>query len=202
MRAVLSNLRARLYLFTHSRNLRHFGTLAHLHKTKPTFLWARIYMSFLSNIGRCRYLISRARGPLRPAFEACRGAVRAHAPMAQFLLTHLVADVLVFGDKEAANQVQWWCVEADRRVLCWMWAKPEKGGASAQLPFLASLVSGKMGGRGRALLLDARLSSPLPSSYRLLARSSLPSIILPQRFPWPILLAWSTSTLSSLTFPS
>ncbi|CAN0294398.1 unnamed protein product, partial [Ectocarpus sp. 13 AM-2016] len=42
---------------------------------------------------------------LRPAFEACRGAVRAHAPMAQFLLTHLVADVLVFGDKEAANQV-------------------------------------------------------------------------------------------------
>ncbi|CAN0527286.1 unnamed protein product, partial [Ectocarpus sp. 12 AP-2014] len=49
----------------------------------------------------CRYLISRSRGPLRPAFEACRGAVRAHAPMAQFLLTHLVADVLVFGDKEA-----------------------------------------------------------------------------------------------------
>lgn len=26
--------------------------------------------------------------------------------MAQFLLTHLVADVLVFGDKEATNQVQ------------------------------------------------------------------------------------------------
>lgn len=25
--------------------------------------------------------------------------------MAQFLLTHLVADVLIFGDKEAANQV-------------------------------------------------------------------------------------------------
>ncbi|CAN0152002.1 unnamed protein product, partial [Ectocarpus sp. 8 AP-2014] len=62
----------------------------------------------------CRYLISRSRGPLRPAFEACRGAVRAHAPMAQFLLTHLVADVLVFGDKEAANQV----LEEVLAVMC------------------------------------------------------------------------------------
>lgn len=62
--------------------------------------------SCLLNLRRCRYLISRSRSPLRPAFEACRGAVRAHAPMAQFLLTHLVADVLVFGDKDAGNQVQ------------------------------------------------------------------------------------------------
>lgn len=59
----------------------------------------------LNMFGRCRYLISRARGPLRPAFQACRGAVRAHAPMAQFLLNHLVADVLAFGDKEAGDQV-------------------------------------------------------------------------------------------------
>lgn len=46
-------------------------------------------------------------GPLRPAFEACRGAVRSHAPMAQYLLNHLVADVLVFGDRDAADQVHW-----------------------------------------------------------------------------------------------
>lgn len=31
--------------------------------------------------------------------------MRAHAPMAQFLLNHLVADVLAFGDKEAGDQV-------------------------------------------------------------------------------------------------
>lgn len=38
--------------------------------------------------------------------------------MAQFLLTHLVADVLVFGDKEAGNQVGQVQLNAAGAVLC------------------------------------------------------------------------------------
>ncbi|CAM9282925.1 unnamed protein product, partial [Discosporangium mesarthrocarpum] len=53
----------------------------------------------------CRHLISRARGPLKEAFVACRGAVRSHGAMAHFLLHHLVTDIVLFGDEGEVDQV-------------------------------------------------------------------------------------------------
>ncbi|CAM9563001.1 unnamed protein product, partial [Phaeothamnion confervicola] len=69
-----------------------------------------------------RHLISRAKGPLRLVFHACRGSVRKHYGTAQFLLPHLLTDAIVFGGDEDRDL-------AIAELLAVVGAKPAGSGA-------------------------------------------------------------------------